>query len=380
MCPRLNRSDTPCGTRLLRERSILTSSLRHFSNSEEIPAVLSTQPPCRLNLGTERTYNCLVSDKFSRSAPLCAKRPLDGPGGAPTPLYILYPDAIPARISRMAGHLGEIPHTVGMLELGMSFSILLTGAATLQTWNYFRTFKADIPGNKILVAFVYVVDTSHTILLVHGCYTNSVLQFGDHDKVRVMLWSIKLSALINGVVAFIVQGYYSLRLHRLTSWRLVPLICATLSTARFALNIAKVATIYGTGHWQVVASREFRWQMIAMLVAGAAADISLAAALCFALLRMRSGLVSSDLLVYLLVSFASGSGALTSAASLSECIVYPSTNDLAFLIPFSIVAKLYNNSLLASLNERSYIRKEERRVNISLELSSRLLHTTSRLK
>ncbi|EJD35056.1 hypothetical protein AURDEDRAFT_140440 [Auricularia subglabra TFB-10046 SS5] len=254
----------------------------------------------------------------------------------------------------------DVPHALGMLELGMSCSMFLTGAATIQRGNYFRTFSDDKVYNKMLVILVYGTDTLHTTLLVHGCYVTSILHFGDYEQLEMMLWSVKLSALLNGVVAFVAQAYYCLRLLRLTSWHFIPAICATLATARLAFNIAKVVTIYGTGRWQVVASHEFRWQMIAMLVSGAATDISLAAALSFALFRMRSGLVSSDLLIHRLISFAFGTPTPPSARLvLSFACSVGSVDELAFLIPFSIVAKLYNNSLLASLNERSHIRRAE---------------------
>ncbi|EJD43188.1 hypothetical protein AURDEDRAFT_167605 [Auricularia subglabra TFB-10046 SS5] len=189
--------------------------------------------------------------------------------------------------------------------------MFLTGAATLQTWNYFRN----------------TIDTLHTILLLHGSYTYSILDFGAYGQLEFILWSVELSALLSGIVAFVVQGYYCVRLHRLTSWRLVPGICAVLAVASFGFNIAKVTMLFGSGRWQVVQEGEFQWQMTGMLVVGAGADVLITTALCTALLRMRSGLVFSDRLIYRLVSFVFGSGALTCATSLAECIVYLTWNN-----------------------------------------------------
>ncbi|EJD43203.1 hypothetical protein AURDEDRAFT_167620 [Auricularia subglabra TFB-10046 SS5] len=260
--------------------------------------------------------------------------------------------------------------TVGMLELGMGVSMYLTGAATLQTWNYFRNFTDDRIFTKILVVLTYAADTLHTILLLHACYTYSIMDFGDYDQLEVILWSVDVAALLSGLVAFTVQGYYCVRLHRLTSWRLVPVIYAVLASATFAFCIAKVAVLLAGGRWQVVQESAFQWRMTSMLVVGAVTDVLITTALCTALLRMRSGLVLSDRLIYRLVSFAFGSGALTCVASIVECIVYLTWNNLAFLIPFGIVAKLYNTSLLASLNERIYIRRADRRGTV-IKLKSR---------
>ncbi|EJD43206.1 hypothetical protein AURDEDRAFT_167623 [Auricularia subglabra TFB-10046 SS5] len=255
----------------------------------------------------------------------------------------------------------------------------LTGAATLQTWNYFRNFTDDrIPTifeTSPTIGFPLkscAADTLHSILLVHACYTYSILDFGDYDQLEVILWSVDVAALLSGIVAFTVQGYYCVRLHRLTSWRLVPGICAVLASATFAFCIAKVAVLLAGGRWQVVQESAFQWRMTSMLVVGAVTDVLITTALCTALLQMRSGLVLSDRLIYRLVSFAFGSGALTCVASIVECIVYLTWNNLAFLIPFGIVAKLYNNSLLASLNERIYIRRAGTVVELKSRRSSTL--------
>lgn len=97
-----------------------------------------------------------------------------------------------------------------------------------------------------------------------------------------------------------------MRLHRLTGWRVLPGICALLATASLAFNTAKVKLLFASGSWSVVAQKEFQWRMTAMLVVGAAADLLITAALCTALLRMRSGVVPTGLLIYRLVSFAFG--------------------------------------------------------------------------
>ncbi|KZV84153.1 hypothetical protein EXIGLDRAFT_776849 [Exidia glandulosa HHB12029] len=71
----------------------------------------------------------------------------------------------------------------------------------------------------------------------------------------------------------------------------------------------------------------------------------------------RSASTGSDMLVDKIVAFTVGSGLLTSIVAVVETITYLTMDNYIFMTLYSITAKLFANSLLASLNERSHMRR-----------------------
>ncbi|EJD43221.1 hypothetical protein AURDEDRAFT_167637 [Auricularia subglabra TFB-10046 SS5] len=269
----------------------------------------------------------------------------------------------------MAENPGEpksasIASTIGYLELSMAVSMFLSGVSTLQAWNYFRRFTQDMRRIKILVIVVYVLDAFHSILLIHSTYDYTILHFGDFEALEVVVWSMEYSVLLNGVIAFIT--YYCLRIYRLTSSRLIAGGCYLLVCLRVAFTVVEWVTLERSGLWAIVKTPTFRWQLSTMLVVGAVSDVAVAAAICITLLRMRTGFKATDMLVDKIVTFTVGSGLLSSIAAVTECATYLGFTELVFLVPYGFVAKLFTNSLLASLNERPSHRRDPTPLNFSV--------------
>ncbi|KZV85688.1 hypothetical protein EXIGLDRAFT_725612 [Exidia glandulosa HHB12029] len=270
----------------------------------------------------------------------------------------------------------DITLTYGMIELGMALAMFLTGIATLQIWNYLSTYYKD---SKFLMStllplfasrccanarYISVLDSVHTIFLLHASFHYLVKSFGDYEALNAVSWSIEASLIMNGFIAFAVQTYYCLRVHRLLKSNKIALFCWLLVVARLVLNLVEAATLVRSGQWSVTESFALKWQLPATLVIGAVSDIVIAASICTGLLRYRSGFASSDRLVDKLIAYTVGSGLLTAVMAIIEMILVRSSNStgfsyiatVVFFVPFSAVAKLFNNSLLASLNEREHNR------------------------
>ncbi|KZV85680.1 hypothetical protein EXIGLDRAFT_753194 [Exidia glandulosa HHB12029] len=246
----------------------------------------------------------------------------------------------------------DITLTYGMIELGMALAMFLTGIATLQIWNYLSTYYQD---SKLLISTVisvYVMDSVHTAFLLHASFHYLVQSFGDYEALNAVSWSIEACVIMNGFIAFAVQTFYCLRVHRLLKSNTIALLCWLLVVARFVLNFIESGTLVRSGQWKVTETVALKWQLPATLVVGAVSDIAIAASICIGLLRYRSGFSSTNRLVDKLIAYTVGSGLLTAIMAILETILYLSMDNLVFFVPFSAVAKLFNNSLLASLNER----------------------------
>ncbi|EJD36268.1 hypothetical protein AURDEDRAFT_174658 [Auricularia subglabra TFB-10046 SS5] len=243
--------------------------------------------------------------------------------------------------------------STGMLELGTALALFLTGIATLQVWNYYRNFPQDTASVKTLVMAVYCADTLHTALLLHATFHYSITSFGNFPALEPLVWSLNSSVLLNGMT------YYCLRVFRITTSAATALACWTLAVLRLGFTIAETVTLFASGDRSVTATPTFRWEITATQVVGAVSDMSIAFFICQSLLRRKTEMTHTDRMVDKIVIFAVGSGLLTGLAALAECITclkFP--DNYIFLIPYSAVAKLFNNSMLASLNERDFTRRE----------------------
>ncbi|EJD36986.1 hypothetical protein AURDEDRAFT_129720 [Auricularia subglabra TFB-10046 SS5] len=171
---------------------------------------------------------------------------------------------------------------------------------------------------------------------------------GSLESLERMTWTLMASIPLTGLMAFLVEGFYCMRVWRLTRSKPVAAVCGVLTVARLAVTAATSTTIIRTGGWSVVALHEYRAELGTQLGVGAAADIAIAAAICTTLVRMRSGFAATNRMIDGIVAFTIGSGLATSIVSLAECII----RAVAFLVPYAITSNVFNNSLLAALNGR----------------------------
>ncbi|KZV79705.1 hypothetical protein EXIGLDRAFT_781950 [Exidia glandulosa HHB12029] len=267
------------------------------------------------------------------------------------------PLADPLTVIRLL--LASAPST-GALEVGTSFSMLLLGIAILQVWNYYRNFPNDPLPLKVLVALLLSVDMLHSVLFMHLTYHYTIngfvqaLSAGDPSLLITTPWSLQAAISVGGAVILLVQLYYCHRIRLVTDNRLLVLACLVVVAARFALNVALTVTSVEHSSITVVTSYTFRWETISTMSVGAASDLFIAACMCIGLHQRRTGFSRSDRLVDRLISYTIASGAATSILSVVMLVIYITMPTTYIWMGFySVLAKLFSNSLLASLNQRS---------------------------
>ncbi|KZV78342.1 hypothetical protein EXIGLDRAFT_41103 [Exidia glandulosa HHB12029] len=160
-----------------------------------------------------------------------------------------------------------------------------------------------------------------------------------------------MATLLVGTNVFLVQTFFCLRVYRITRSRVLALFAFTLVLTRLIIHVCIMVTIIKATTFSVVRSSAFKWQATSLLIIGATSDVIIALSICFALTRMRSGFTASDRLVDKLVAFTIGSGLLTSVVAVVEMITYLTMQNLVFLGFFSVLGKLYSNSLLTACSQ-----------------------------
>ncbi|KZV69242.1 hypothetical protein PENSPDRAFT_652577 [Peniophora sp. CONT] len=259
----------------------------------------------------------------------------------------------------------DLNPTLGAVFVGFVFSAVLFGITLLQTIYYYTTFRDDRLWDKLMVAGLTILDTGHFICAAHAVYWYTILHYGQPLYLNVIVWSLTADVFFTSIIAFIVQLYLTRRVWILSEKNyIVSGFLTVLCLFALASGLA-----YGIrlGQLGLQSSMHLILYLIRMALGGTvAADICITLALVYYLRRSRTGVKSTHDLVHFLVIFAINTGAITSLFALLDVIIHATLEKtLGFMAFYVCLSKLYVNSLLGTLNARSYLRQHNASTNVN---------------
>ncbi|ESK85589.1 hypothetical protein Moror_10003 [Moniliophthora roreri MCA 2997] len=242
------------------------------------------------------------------------------------------------------------------LLLGYMLNWGLYGVLSVQVYLYWTAFPHDGLVAQTLVYGLYLLETAQTVSLTHNAFQGFVFGFENFVALTKMhnLWLD--TYVLDGLVAFVFQIYFANRIRNLLprSYILVPGIIALLSLAQLAGSIGAAVIIkhYAifSAYAEVTASPVpgYLW-----IVCGTLADILITVTMVYALSRYDTTFKQTRGLVRRLSRLAIETGGLIAAMSLVQPVLSSVFPDQTYHIaPAIVIAKLYSNSLLATLNSR----------------------------
>ncbi|KAG1790446.1 uncharacterized protein HD556DRAFT_729204 [Suillus plorans] len=249
----------------------------------------------------------------------------------------------------------DIHDTFGAGFIGGMVTAILYGITTLQTYLYYVYYPSDSNSVKVLVGFIWVLDTLHVSFMCHALYYYLVTSFGDPNNLGTGVWSLFISLALNLCMAVLVQMYFTLRISYLTRsnirWWLTSFIMLFV-IAHFETVILMFIKKEFSALSQITLYAATPFAVTAVL-----SDVFIAASLCILLHGNRGSYVETNALVNTLMVYAINRCLLTSAVAVAEVIAFAiSPGSLWFIAIDFVIGKLYANSLLASLNSRSALR------------------------
>ncbi|KAF8152074.1 hypothetical protein K438DRAFT_1687991 [Mycena galopus ATCC 62051] len=247
--------------------------------------------------------------------------------------------------------------SLGATEIGSVLGAFLFGIETLQTYQYYRSFSRDSVLLLSTVAVVWLLELGHTISAWHALYSQTVTFYGRPEYINSPPCSEQLTILFASLVYTIVQTFFANRVRLLSgSWPIMALACL-LSGLRFIANMGCMALLLHYGRMSILL--EWRWLVSTGLSLGLAVDILITTSMCYFLRKLRSPASAqcvSGAMVETLIIWSIESTVLTSATSIMQIILFTTRSDLVWTFFFIIQAKLFSNSMLASLNGRRRFR------------------------
>ncbi|KZV66738.1 hypothetical protein PENSPDRAFT_81200 [Peniophora sp. CONT] len=261
----------------------------------------------------------------------------------------------------------DLTPTYGAMIVGTYLSCAIWGISSLQTYLYFWCYDDDAIYLKLLVGFLWCMDTIHQIFVCKATWKTLIQTFGGIVNLGALpqetlhnLWSAY-------VVVGIVQLYYFRRIVNFASrtsygrrWWIWPLYA--FMTAVF---LAQYASLFGflseTFNRPVAALSEPLAMDFAttLLSCTAGIDIFIGAGM-FALLHaQRTQFRATSTMLGRLSFIVVNTGLVTALLAITTLVLdvtYDSSTNLWYTVGQIPACSLYFSGLLANLNSRQYVR------------------------
>ncbi|KAF8972016.1 hypothetical protein BDZ97DRAFT_1007944 [Flammula alnicola] len=244
---------------------------------------------------------------------------------------------------------------LGAVEIATFLGLVLFGVSLSQGYTYFQRSGGDRLSLKVFVSILLLMEAFHSFTASHTIYYDTVTRY---KNAEINSYSLSANAATETLITVLVQCFFSHRIYRLSEGNLlISIACFSLAIIRFLVGLAVsaecVLDVHRTPNWVVFVNR-FNWLITTTLAVGGAADILIAASMLFYLRKLASptNLKSTTAVINRLVRWSLQTGLITSMTSLTVIICFQSMANLVWFGLYVILAKLYSNSLLASLNAR----------------------------
>lgn len=249
--------------------------------------------------------------------------------------------------------------TIGAYEGGVMVALFMYGITTVQAYSVLRGFPKDLKRLKYFVVAVWLLEGVHSAQLAYSLYGITVLGFGQPDVLLNPLKKLSLASVTAGVTTASIQGFFAYRVHKITRTYATSFICTFLAIASLVGHIVLAITGFEAANvfvWQL----KWRPVLAATLAASAAADMLIAANLCWGLWNrnreaFRGG---AHMLVDQVIAWSIETCLLTTVCTILMLILFLTMESFVWLAVSFNISRLFSNAFLASLNGRKVLRKQ----------------------
>jgi len=253
--------------------------------------------------------------------------------------------------------LPAFDNTLGALLVGGLLAMALWGVTCVQTFSFFTRTSRDGVFLRLMITFLWFLDTFHSALDGHILYHYLVTNFLNPAAIGIPVWSVILHVTISFVSDFLIRAMFAHRIYRLSKGNLfiTGWIMLVSTTYLGAGGVVAVKAFQISSYSEL---RKISNVLYLNFATGTASDFSVALAMSWYLMRSRTGFQRTDTIINTLMKYTVNTGLLVgidAALSLITFVVMP--NNFVFLGFYFILSKLYFNSYLAMLNARDDLRE-----------------------
>lgn len=256
----------------------------------------------------------------------------------------------------------DITTSYGYLLCGSLISCALYGISCLQVFLYFVNYENDKRFTKLLVIFLWVIDTANELVVLAALWPVLIKHYGGIAGLSEFRPEMVHHAWIAGILECCVQLYFTKRIHDFTKGkgRKLFAICMIIISA-FQLVVLipyDIITVNKAALELALSKRKSVALVMTLRAVSASQDALLAGTLIY--LVLKNGLPkfeNSKRMAVRLLIVTVNSGLWTAVVALIELSLVAAFPDgLHFCIMEMPLCSLYFSSLLANLNARQYVK------------------------
>ncbi|KAI0763308.1 hypothetical protein BD413DRAFT_583560 [Trametes elegans] len=254
----------------------------------------------------------------------------------------------------------ELTTVFGTYLLGTFFSLPLYGSSLYQLFRYFKLYPQDAVFIRLIVILLMLLETLHSVMLMHTCYTFLVTDYSNPLALTEHVWSITLVPAVPSLIALVAQLFFARRVSMLGTMHKVfaaSSIILLIGHVGFGIGImVELQTFkytssfnFGTGYWIFPAC----------VGCAAFADSLLSSAIVRGVFRSRRALPrqSEEARVDVIVLYGLNSGILVGLLNVADFIltILGPSNSGYWIAINAVACKLYAITLLSVLNSRKLL-------------------------
>ncbi|KIM86576.1 hypothetical protein PILCRDRAFT_308571 [Piloderma croceum F 1598] len=215
----------------------------------------------------------------------------------------------------------DLNNTLGALLIGALLATALWGITCAQAFVFFQ-YKGDDPlRTKLLVAFLWCLDTFNTALNFHILYHYLVTNFMNPLAVASPVWTLVLHVAITSITDCFIRGLFARRVYRLSHGNSI-LTAGIVAITLVDLTCGLIITVKAFHITFFTQLNDLSTLFYLNFAAGFSGDLYVAIALCFYLYRSRTGFQRTDNMISILMGYTINTGLLTTINALLGMVFY----------------------------------------------------------
>ncbi|KZV75372.1 hypothetical protein PENSPDRAFT_647168 [Peniophora sp. CONT] len=247
--------------------------------------------------------------------------------------------------------------TLGSLLAGCFVAVALSALVGFQTALYYLVFPQDTSAYKVLVGWIWLLDAVHTCVICASVWLYTISNYNNPEAIVHIFHTVPINIILTTIITLSVNAFYGWRIHKLSKgnwWITVPIII--LSLARLATGLVTSIKMLEAGSFAEIAGR-YITLFTAGVIISAVTDIYISIARYWYLRKLKEGYTVTREMVDTTIVFTINDGALTCVVVIAFIACWVGMpHNYVFLGIYFTLAKLYSNSILATLNLRNWYR------------------------
>ncbi|RDB17748.1 hypothetical protein Hypma_001137 [Hypsizygus marmoreus] len=251
--------------------------------------------------------------------------------------------------------MGALDEIFGAALSGVIFNAWVLGLICVLSYQYYVNFPRDSRGTKLLVAWMWILQTFDVIVISKMIYYYLISSFGVSENLASLNWEWSLYIGLSSIAAFSVQAYYACRIFVLSKSYILFGIILLFAFCQLGFGLATMSEAFIIADFEKFIS--VTWVVVTWLSFSATCDLIIAAAQVVYLHRHRTGITGTNRIINMLILYIMSTGLLTSIVAILELTLFATLgfNFIHVLLKISMGA-IYTVSFLANLDARRTVR------------------------